>query len=131
MPVLTRARVTSHAEMYQLVPLIMIRVTVAAHAFRYVIVLSVVVHVLVFILVTRCKMPPSEKDRATEAAKTANTATTTAILVPRCKMPPSEMDRATEPANLVRRCKIPSSEKDRVKVTRLVNLLCKCEDWKQ
>ena len=46
----------------------MIRVLVKIHAERYQIVLSVVVRVLVIILVTRCKMPPSEKDRATEAA---------------------------------------------------------------
>ena len=99
MPVLTRVTVKSHAEMYQLVPLIMIRVTVAAHAFRYVIVLSVVVHVLVFILVTGRKIPPSEKDRATEATRqTTMPAKTTADLVTRCKMPPSEKDRATEAA---------------------------------
>ena len=68
MSVLALVTVIILASMYQIVPSIIFRVTVTIHADMYQIVLSVVVRVLVIILVTRCKMPPSEKDRATEAA---------------------------------------------------------------
>ena len=72
MPVLTRATVTSHADMYQIVPLIMIRVKVIRLANLCKILSFMTDHVkVVKILVSVWNIPPSEKDRATQAATAA------------------------------------------------------------
>ena len=77
MSVLARVTVNILAKRYQIVPSIIFRVTVIAHAITVIILLSVVVRVLVVLFVIIWKTPPSEKDRVTTA---------TAIVVPVQKM---------------------------------------------
>ena len=125
MSVLALVTVRRHAERYQIVSLVMIRVTVVMLAnlckvlsfmmdhVVVVILVLVQIHanlckdlpfmtdrVKVMILVSRWKMPPSEKDRVTTA--TANSAARVeAGFAKRCNIPPSEKDRATESAKVV------------------------------
>ena len=71
--VLTRATATIHAKTYQIVPLVMIRVKVGmVHADLCKILSFMTDHVkVVKILVSVWNIPPSEKDRATQAATAA------------------------------------------------------------
>ena len=70
--VIARVTVTIHADMYQIVPLIIIRVKVIRLANLCKILSFMTDHVkVVKILVSVWNIPPSEKDRATQAATAA------------------------------------------------------------
>ena len=74
MSVLARVTVGRHANMYQIVLLVMIHVTVVMLAILCKILPFMTDHVvaMMVIVVQICNIPPSEKDRATEAAAVVN-----------------------------------------------------------